>query len=873
MTTEQLKQYLKTVQEQQKMLDPIAMGASAISGLGSMWDSTAEQRDIQNAGRQDLADSIVGNSWTDIFNNSDRLAQGLQTVDNNKLDVSGVNDINTLSNIGIANNLQDNVTAGTSNGGDIFTDAGEGAKLGATIGSFIPGGTAIGAGIGLGLGAISGFARSVIGDINNKKNARALNARINQANAQQINDLYDRAGIINQKQLRQNMINYFAEGGSLEELNGVTKIGAGSTHEQNPNDGVQMGIAPDNLPNLVEEGEVVYKDYVYSNRLKPSKSLLKQYNLPEKYAGKTFAELAEILQKESEDRPNDPVSLQTLEDWMSRLTGAQEEYKAKQEERRLAKVVDNMSDEEKAAIMYSLVQSIPQQEGIDLGQPMYAKGGGIHIAPSKKGTFTAAAKKHGKSVQAFASQVLANKENYSPAMVRKANFARNSAKWHSDGGHLAQEGMYLDIPPYADTSSPYYGLEGLEITPKEYIPLNVVTSDIFPDEPDNRSDYLYTSYMKPISSDAVYDKHGNIRYNDLDRMYSDPNHRPTTFDGINEEKYFDMFYHPIGNKFIYESFPADANEKWFTALSKLPEFQALKNKPKDAKEAYNWFNAYAAQERPMDDFAALVNSLRIKNSPLQTKVTTKPEGWGYLKETPSDETTPTSSLKRRKRTNNSDPTEMLRYAPVLGSAEAMLRSAIQPKDFTVGNEYRQLSSQLRPIAAPHVGGYRRYNPYDVNLGDIENIALTANALAANRGQNRATQGALNAAVINAAQKTAAARNLAAQQANESNRLAVDTYNLGIDQFNANRDTQYDQLNQQILQNKLNMLMSAAQADDASKEAWANMYNTTRENFFNQLGNVGKDEWNRKAALSWTAEHPELANTDIYKLIAGKYGLV
>lgn len=66
----------------------------------------------------------------------------------------------------------------------------------------------------------------------------------------------------------------------------------------------------------------------------------------------------------------------------------------------------------------------------------YASGGKIHIAPSKRGTFTAAAKKHGKSVQAFASQVLAHKENYSPAMVKKANFARNAAKWHAEGGLL-----------------------------------------------------------------------------------------------------------------------------------------------------------------------------------------------------------------------------------------------------------------------------------------------------------------------------------------------------------------------------------------------------------------------------------------------------
>ena len=58
------------------------------------------------------------------------------------------------------------------------------------------------------------------------------------------------------------------------------------------------------------------------------------------------------------------------------------------------------------------------------------KYGGIHIAPSKKGTFTAAATKHGMSVQAFAAKVLRNKSNYSPSLVKKANFARNASKWN-----------------------------------------------------------------------------------------------------------------------------------------------------------------------------------------------------------------------------------------------------------------------------------------------------------------------------------------------------------------------------------------------------------------------------------------------------------
>ena len=59
---------------------------------------------------------------------------------------------------------------------------------------------------------------------------------------------------------------------------------------------------------------------------------------------------------------------------------------------------------------------------------MATKKSPIKIAPSKKGTFTAAAKKSGMSVQQKAASVLANK-NASPAMRKKANFARNAAKW------------------------------------------------------------------------------------------------------------------------------------------------------------------------------------------------------------------------------------------------------------------------------------------------------------------------------------------------------------------------------------------------------------------------------------------------------------
>lgn len=76
-----------------------------------------------------------------------------------------------------------------------------------------------------------------------------------------------------------------------------------------------------------------------------------------------------------------------------------------------------------------------QDELEDKFKPEFKAGGSIHIAPSKRGTFTAAATKHGMGVQSFASKVLSNKEDYSPAMVKKANFARNASKWkHRLGG-------------------------------------------------------------------------------------------------------------------------------------------------------------------------------------------------------------------------------------------------------------------------------------------------------------------------------------------------------------------------------------------------------------------------------------------------------
>ena len=109
---------------------------------------------------------------------------------------------------------------------------------------------------------------------------------------------------------------------------GVTVVGEGGSHEENPLTGVPMGVAPDGQPNLVEEGEVIFNDYVFSNRLHPSEELLKSVNLPSKYKDNTFASIAEKINKEPKERPDDPIAKRGLLANMSKLMQAQEEVKA-----------------------------------------------------------------------------------------------------------------------------------------------------------------------------------------------------------------------------------------------------------------------------------------------------------------------------------------------------------------------------------------------------------------------------------------------------------------------------------------------------------------------------------------------------------------
>lgn len=125
-------------------------------------------------------------------------------------------------------------------------------------------------------------------------------------------------------------ISTFAYGGQTHGAdfsNGLTFINAGGTHEANPYEGVPMGVDPEGTPNLVEEGEVVWNDYVFSNRIQVPKDVRTKYRLKRK-GSLTFADAAEAMAKENEERPNDPISQAGLEASLSNLMASQEELRA-----------------------------------------------------------------------------------------------------------------------------------------------------------------------------------------------------------------------------------------------------------------------------------------------------------------------------------------------------------------------------------------------------------------------------------------------------------------------------------------------------------------------------------------------------------------
>lgn len=120
----------------------------------------------------------------------------------------------------------------------------------------------------------------------------------------------------------------YTHGGYFSLQPELIKINQGGTHEQNPLDGVPMGFDENGIPNLVEEGETIFDNYVFSNRLAPTEKQLADGGLATKYKDHTFADISEKIAKQFEETPVDPIARESFKESMQRLKTIQEQVRA-----------------------------------------------------------------------------------------------------------------------------------------------------------------------------------------------------------------------------------------------------------------------------------------------------------------------------------------------------------------------------------------------------------------------------------------------------------------------------------------------------------------------------------------------------------------
>ena len=478
----------------------------------------------------------------------------------------------------------------------------------------------------------------------------------------------------------------------------------------------------------------------------------------------------------------------------------------------------------------------------------FAEGGKIHIKPSKRGTFTAAAKRHGKSVQSFASQVLANKEDYSPAMVKKANFARNASKWHSFGGNLNTNGADFSngqiivgnggtheenpmegVPMGMDAEGNPNLVEQGEVIFNDYVFSNRLFAD----------GSLLESFNLPKSYDgysfaAIAEKLGNEskeRPNDpiskrgllssmsrlqqaqeMIRQSKNTGNKKSFGGGLKSlatslfGSAFDNYRLAKGN---LEFGMFDAPNPYahggrmgtlFDGLGQYPNYLLTIDDDSfpegtmfDPISNRYVFTGYQGSDDNTLNFGSGITPSGewLEEPKYMARAKAKRMGYnvgsslGEYNENPIDN--PDYKESRNEESRKSSGLSNLRYAPVVGAVIGLGQNLFSKPDYKSANAILEAANQAGnyiPVGYTPIGNYLQYRPFDRNFYLNK---LNAQAGATRRAIMNTTSPSRNAALLAADYNAQGRVGDLARQAEEYNlaqRQAVETFNRGTNQFNS-----------------------------------------------------------------------------------------
>lgn len=766
-----------------------------------------------------------------------------------KQNLDNLSDNDSLLNAwGNMSYMKDNYTGkdlrNRSWGQDILSNIGsslQGAKAG-----FGASGNWIGAVVGGFAGSlIDGFG-TIFGRADAAKGARRLNNSSKDYNARMDNNLVNMAEVVDQnndiKRMREYM-NSAALGGELSThgtdfTNGLTFINNGGTHEANPLGGVPFGLDNQGIQNMVEEGEVVWNDYVFSDRLKVPKDIIKRYKLKEDC---TFAEAVETLTKQSLERPNSPIDKDTNNAILTELHDTQEVIRQKKQQRAAKRYYD-AAQQDNAILSSALTETAMQPQGISPQEMMQMQGMQMPSEPVMQPQTTPQMMEEplfglGGNLFGLGGSITPTDEyplmsffdkggNKSYGTWKEGDTASNWDKFSRSG-----------IEAYAQRQLAAYNAAS---TPEEKARIQQETIQTISNIQNGYATAYKNHAANPRTSFDEQVKQHQTNWNTIGGN--------SGFTNIAEAQNL-----PIG---------ADSNDTatkgWVDGLwgpqTSLRHAGSSTASPEQMQNLIGMFKRMGLDYNPTLEYGNNANKLYMLSMAENQPIEPLPAGPAITSSAQVQAAQKPASPTVYKQTSKTKPdfhdVDWTRLAPVLRQRMQALYGMLNNPDYYNANKMIQAANEVgSPIDIPvtTIGDYRRRKPFDerylVNLAQGNRAAAMRSGMNTSAG-NRAMQLGYASTLAHNNQQELSEIMRQAYNANRMDDAQVSEFNRGTNQFNAQSINQRNniraQLNASKQAQKATGLMQGYNARQGILDDWNDTTGQNISGYLNNLGLFGKE---------------------------------
>lgn len=700
--------------------------------------------------------------------------------------------------------------------------------------------------------------------------------------AEELEELNDK--ITNNKDnMKVNSYNRYALGGTLnpdsEYIDEINEYNTGGTHEENPYEGVQIGVDPQGTPNMVEEGEVRYGDYIFSNRLAPDKSLLEEFKLPTSYKNHTFADIAEKLSKEYREKPNDPIVKNGTLASLERLKASQEKLKMQEAEKRRNRENEitsmlqqqqlmqepDMQEQIPADINNNIIQqSFPNEEVMNANIPpsevgrLFAEGGSLYRRVRNRNNNTINNNNYDKEIQ--------NKNLQGERQGNTYNLQEgNTNNSQSDNTSRIDNNSSIDnvVSTFNNTSKNSFksafakarkeGKKTFKWNGNEYF-TELAEEKKSNKSTDSRNTYEGLTFKQAFSrarseglktfwwKNREYTTRGKEEDDNTwqQRLQNIKSKKSFVTNEVNKEQEGQEVNKKANggsiNRFDSGNYVQNRNrdEAIFKALplDKEPLYKKYIKNPDEAL-----FNALPLDKEPLykKNIKNIQNPMEQGNEAIQNKL-------NYYKQ----QGPPLKS--KINSTEDKGYPAWLRYAPVVGAGLGVLTDTLgltNTPDYENADLIGNTVDNLTDYDYNPIGNYVKYIPLDRNyyINKMNAQAgATRNAILNNANGNRAMANANIIAADYNAMNSLGNLARAAEEYNNDLQLKTEDFNRGTNMFNRQMDIQAYNANQANNQLRLHGRMAEAEMRNNIENMASAGRNANLTNFFNSLGDIGRENF-------------------------------